>query len=183
MSAGTEISIRSNAVGGRDLVVRRAAGDVERIALLDADGPVLEGEVDPAAQHVDHLPLADVRVPAGGPRESGLGRGDLGADAPAARRREAEVAVAEEVAPPRHEGGVVPPHQGKRRLHLGRACRRRRPGLRHGACSSPPALLRQAGTRMVGSAGRPDKPAGRCARRVPHCALRRRASSSCAGVS
>src|SRR6202008_2752679 len=46
------------------LVVPQPSGDVERLARLEANAlAVLELEVDPAAEHVHELPLADVVVP------------------------------------------------------------------------------------------------------------------------
>src|SRR5205814_1721596 len=87
----------------RRLVVPQAARDVERLARLDTQFlAVLELEVDPSAEHVHELALADVVVPSRWLRHPLGPDRDLGADLPAARGRDAEVAVLEEGAPARH---------------------------------------------------------------------------------
>src|SRR5712692_9630577 len=84
----------------------QAARDVERLARLDTQFlAVLELQVNPSTEHVHELALADVVVP---PRRLRHPLGPdryLGADLPAARGRDAEVAVLEEGAPARHQGG------------------------------------------------------------------------------
>src|SRR5207244_1600161 len=84
----------------------KTARDVERLARLDAQFlTILELQVNPSTEHVDELALADVVVP---PRRLRHPLGPdrhLGADLPAARGRDAEVAVPEEGAPARHKGG------------------------------------------------------------------------------
>src|SRR5205085_6834066 len=88
----------------RRLVVPQAARDVERLARLDTQFlAVLELEVDPSVEHVHELALADVVVPSRWLRHPVGPDRDLSADLPAARGRDAEIAVLEEGAPAGHE--------------------------------------------------------------------------------
>src|SRR5947207_13350556 len=90
----------------------QAARDVERLARLDTQFlAVLELEVDPSAGHVHELALAYVIVPSRWLRHPVGPDRDLGADLPAARGWDPEVAVLEEGAPARHQGG-----RGRRRV-------------------------------------------------------------------
>src|SRR5207302_3288226 len=90
----------------RRLVVPQAARDVERLARLDTQFlAVLELQINPSAEHVHELALADVVVP---PRRLRHPLGPdryLGADLPVARGRDTEVAVLKEGAPARYQGG------------------------------------------------------------------------------
>src|SRR6266850_981481 len=122
----------------RRLVVPKAARDVERLARLDTQLlAVLELQVNPSTEHVHELTLADVVVPPRRLRHPLGPDGDLGADLPAARGRDAEVAVLEEGAPACHQGG-----SGRRRVrqlargvHGGRLSDRRARVVHHGASS------------------------------------------------
>ena len=73
-----------------DFVVRRPAWDEQRISLFDPHYIIAsELQIDPAAQHVDELTLADMNVPAGRIRQSLRRRRNLSANSPAAGRGDA----------------------------------------------------------------------------------------------